>query len=193
MDEFPLFRVPAALPAIADATRDIRFVFASNLEFGPLLRMLAASKPGGRLLELGTGTGVGACWLLDGMDAAARLVSVERNADTQAIARKHLGGDPRVTFVTGDGGEFLRGEPAASYDLVFADGGPGKTSGLELALRLLRPGAIYIGDDLRPHLLQDDGRAVRVRQFEEAIMAHPDLAAVRLDWSSGIVLATRRA
>jgi len=193
MDTFQGIRVPAALPAIANATREIRFVFASNLEFGPLLRMLAASKPGGRLLELGTGTGVGTCWLLDGMDASARLVSVERNADTQAIARKHLGGDPRVTFVTGDGSEFLQSAPAASYDLVFADGGPGKLRGTDLALRLLRPGGIYIGDDLRPHLLQEDGRAPRVRAFEEAIMARDDLAAVKLDWSSGVVLATRRA
>lgn len=192
MDTFEGIRVPASLPAIADATRQIRFLFASKFELGPLLRMLAASKPGGRLLELGTRTGVGTSWLLDGMDANARLVSVERNADVQAIARKHLGEDPRVTFVTGDAGEFLGGEPAASYDLVFADGGPGKIRGLDVAVGLLRPGAIYIGDDLRPHLLQEDGRAERVRAFEETIMARDDLAVVKLDWSSGVVLAALR-
>ena len=141
---------------------------------------------------VGTGTGVGTSWLLEGMDANARLVSVERNADVQAIARKHLGEDPRVTFVTGDAGEFLGGEPAVSYDLVFADGGSGKIRGLDVAVGLLRPGAIYIGDDLRPHLLQEDERAQRVRTFEETITARDDLAVVKLDWSSGVVLATRR-
>ena len=194
MDAVENIRLPAALPAIADATRALRFLYASNLEFGPLLRMLAASKPGGRLLELGTGTGVGTSWLLDGMDASARLVSVERNPDVQAIARKHLGDDPRVTFVTGDAVAYVAEQAAASVDLLFADGGGvGKGGDLEAGLRLLRPGAVYIGDDLRQHLLQDDGRAERMRAFERAMAARPELAMVRLDWSSGVILATRRA
>ncbi len=192
MDSVEGLRLPPALPAIADATRALRFVFASNLEFGPLLRMLAASKPGGRLLELGTGTGVGTSWLLDGMDAGARLASVERNADVQEVARKHLGDDRRVTFVTGDGAEFIKAQAAASFDLIFADGGAGKGRDLDAALRLLRPGAVYIGDDLRQHLLQEDGRAETMRAFERNLAARPDLAVVRLDWSSGIILAARR-
>ena len=192
MDTFESYRVPAALPAIADESRRLRFVFASDLELGPLLRTLAASKAGGRLLEIGTGTGVGTAWLLDGMDRTARLDSVERNADVQEIARRHLSADPRVNFVLGDAEDFLRGAPAATYDLIFADGGPGKIDGLDLAIRLLKPGGLYVGDDLRPHLLQEDGRARRVRAFEEEIRARPDLAVVRLDWSSGVVVAARR-
>ena len=192
MDTVEGLRVPAALPAIVDATRALRFLFASNLEFGPLLRMLAASKPGGTLLELGTGTGVGTSWLLDGMDAAARLVSVERNPDVQAVAKKYLGEDPRVTFMLGDGADYLSSCPAASVDLLFADGGPGKGSGLDLGLRALRAGGLYIGDDLRQHLLQDNGRAVRMRAFEAALQGRPDFAVVKLDWSSGVILAARR-
>ena len=38
-----------------------------------LLRTLAASKPGGQFLELGSGTGLSTAWLLDGMDARATL------------------------------------------------------------------------------------------------------------------------
>jgi predicted O-methyltransferase YrrM len=192
MDRFEAFRAPAVLPAIVDATRQLRFLFASDLEFGPLLRMLAASKPGGRLLELGTGTGVGTSWLLDGMDADARLTSVERNPDVQAVARKHLGTDPRVTFVQGDGAERLRAQPERSYDLVFADGGPGKITDTDLALRVVRPGGIYIGDDLHPHLLQEEGRFARVKAFEAKMLALTDFAVVKLDWSSGVILVTRR-
>ncbi len=184
--------MPAALLQIVDATRDLRFLYASNLEFGPLLRALAASKSGGRLLELGTGTGVGTSWLLDGMDASARLTSVQMNPNVQAIAKKHLGDDPRVTFVQGDGGEFLRGAPAQSFDLVFADGGPGKINDTELALRAVRPGGIYVGDDLHPHMLQPDGRFARVKAFEAKMLALTDFAVVKLAWSSGIIIATRR-
>jgi predicted O-methyltransferase YrrM len=36
-----------------------------------MLRMLAASKPGGRFLELGTGTGIATAWLLKKIDIAA--------------------------------------------------------------------------------------------------------------------------
>jgi predicted O-methyltransferase YrrM len=50
---------------------------ASEPKTGAFLAALAASKPGGRLLELGTGTGLGAAWLLAGMDAAARLDTVD--------------------------------------------------------------------------------------------------------------------
>jgi predicted O-methyltransferase YrrM len=185
-------RLPAALPAIVDATLALRFPFASNLEFGPLLRMLAASKPGGTLLELGTGTGVGTSWLLDGMDAAARLVTVERNPDVQAVAKKYLVEDRRVTFVLGDGADYLRAAPAASVDLLFADGGAGKGRDLDLGLRVLRAGGLYIGDDLRQHLLQENGRAARMRAFEAALQARPDFAVVKLDWSSGVILAARR-
>jgi predicted O-methyltransferase YrrM len=191
MDAVEGIRLPAALPAIVDATRALRFVFASDLEFGPLLRMLAASKPGGNLLELGTGTGVGTAWLLDGMDAAARLTSVERDADVQAVAKKYLGDDRRMTFVHGDARDFLRSAAPASFDLVFADGGPGKLNDTELALRLVRPGGIYVGDDLRQHLLQEEGRAPRVKAFEARMLALTDFAVVKLDWASGVVLATR--
>ena len=194
MDTVAGFRVPTALPAIVDATLALRFPYASNLEFGPLLRMLAASKPGGRLLEFGTGTGVGTSWLLDGMDAAARLVTVERNPDVQAVAKKHLEEDSRVTFVLGDAVVFAAGQAEASFDLLFADGGGiGKGGDLDAGLRLLRPGGLYIGDDLRQHLMQDNGRAERMRAFEAALQARPDFAVVKLDWSSGVILGARRS
>ena len=50
------------------------------------LAALAASKPGGRLLELGTGTGIGTAWLLSGMDGDARLDTVD--VDEQVTATR---------------------------------------------------------------------------------------------------------
>ena len=87
---------------------------------------MAASKPGGRMLETGTGTGIGTCWLLDGMDATARLTTVDIDPTVQAIARTHLGMYSRLTIVAEDAALTIRREPPNSFDLIFADGGAGK-------------------------------------------------------------------
>jgi predicted O-methyltransferase YrrM len=60
---------PEQLSEIRRATEAAGFRMASDELTGSLLRGLAASKPKGALLELGTGTGMGTSWLLSGMDA----------------------------------------------------------------------------------------------------------------------------
>ena len=56
---------------------------ASEPKTGALLKTLAASRPAGRLLELGTGTGISAAWLLAGMDRAATLITVDNDDAAQ--------------------------------------------------------------------------------------------------------------
>ena len=68
----------------------------SEPKTGSLLRALAASKPKGNFLELGTGTGVGTAWLLAGMDPDSRLVTVDMDTEVVQIAQRHLGHDPRL-------------------------------------------------------------------------------------------------
>ena len=121
---------------------------ASEPQTGSLLRTLAASKPSGRFLELGTGTGVGTAWLLAGMDAGSRLDSVDNDAAVSAVARRHLGHDSRVTFHLSDGAQFLSRIAQERFDFIYADTWPGKFTHLDLALSLLRPGGIYLVDDL---------------------------------------------
>ena len=64
---------------------------ASDPQTGSFLRALAASKPAANLLELGTGTGLSAAWLLDGMDATSQLDSVEYRWTGDGSRRKHSG------------------------------------------------------------------------------------------------------
>lgn len=73
MDELKHIHEPSALAALLAQTAEINFTMASEPKTGAVLRVLAASKLAGRMLELGTGTGVGTAWLLAGMDAASRL------------------------------------------------------------------------------------------------------------------------
>ena len=143
MNDNEISRQPAALEAIQRDTAELGFTMASEPKTGALLAALAASKPGGRLLELGTGTGLGAAWLLAGMDAAARLDTVDRDAAVVAVARRHLASDTRVTFHVMDGAKFLDQAAPGQYDLIYADTWPGKFTHLEQALALLRPGGMY--------------------------------------------------
>ena len=143
---------PAALSVLEEATAASGFGMPSDRLTGMLLAALAATKPGGRLLELGTGTGLATSWLLHGMDATAHLTSIDNDAAVQAIALAALGADPRVHFVTADGGDYLHtaSMDGERFDLIFADAWPGKYTALDAALALLAPGALYVVDDMLP-------------------------------------------
>jgi predicted O-methyltransferase YrrM len=192
MDDGLVTHAPATVPAIRADTAGLGFDMASDARTGALLRVLAASKPGGRLLELGTGTGAATAWLLDGMTADARLVSVDADPAVQAVARRHLGGDPRLVLVTADGGAFVR-DTRERFDLVFADAWPGKYEHVGAALALVAPGGVYVVDDMLPQPNWPAGHQARVDDLLAWLDAREDFTTVRLRWSTGLVLATRRA
>ena len=124
MDDASFKQWPEAAAGILADTEALGFVMASEPKVGALLAALAASKPAGRLLELGTGTGHGTAWLLAGMDASATLDTVDNDAAVIAVAQRHLGGDRRVTFHVADGAEFIKQCAAGGYDLIYADAWP---------------------------------------------------------------------
>jgi predicted O-methyltransferase YrrM len=191
MNDDAISRQPAALAALQRDTTELGFTMASEPKTGALLAALAASKPGGRLLELGTGTGLGTAWLLAGMDAAARLDTVDRDPAVVAVARRHLVGDTRVTFHVMDGAEFLAQAAPGQYDLIYADTWPGKFSHLEQALALLRPGGMYFIDDLLPQPNWPAGHAPKVPALIEAIERRSEFTTVKLAWASGLMLVVR--
>ena len=180
-----------AVAAILADTAALGFDMISEPKVGALLATLAASKPGGRFLELGTGTGHGAAWLLAGMDAAATLDTVDTDESLVTVARRHLESDPRVRFHVEDGAAFLARAHASSFDLVYADAWPGKFSHLEEALALVRPGGFYVIDDLLPQPNWPEGHAAKVPALIEAIEARPGFVTVRLAWASGLMLVVR--
>ena len=184
---------PPAWREIDVRSRALGFDMPSEADTGAMLRLLAASKPGGRLLELGTGTGLATAWLLDGMGQGATLVSLDTDPAVQAVARAALGDDPRVTFVIGDALDHVRAQPPASHDLVFADAWPGKYEGLDETLALLAPGGLYVVDDMRRQPNWPQGHQPRVDQLSARLRSHPHLATVALDWASGLVIAARRS
>ena len=73
---------------IKEATEELKFNMASDLLTGSLLKTLAASKPGGRFFELGTGTGLATAWLLAGLDTKSSLITIENNELLIDVAKK---------------------------------------------------------------------------------------------------------
>jgi predicted O-methyltransferase YrrM len=192
MDDTAIVRPPPALAAIQAETARLGFSMASEPKTGALLAALSASKPGGRLLELGTGTGIGTAWLLSGMDTWARLDTVDTDPAVVDVARRYLAGDPRVAFRIEDGAAFLARADPDTYDLVYADAWPGKFTHLEEALACIRPGGVYVIDDLLPQANWPDGHAAKVDALIADLERRRGFAIVRLAWASGLMLVVRQ-
>lgn len=191
MNDHDIRRRPAVLDALLRDSETSGFTMASEPRTGALLAALATSKPAGRFLELGTGTGLGTAWLLSGMDARSRLDSVDSEAGVVEVAKRHLASDARVKFHVEDGAGFIERSAPAQYDLVYADTWPGKFSLLDEALSLLRVGGIYVIDDLLPQPNWPDEHAPKVPRLIDVLEGKPEFTAVKLAWASGLMLVVR--
>ncbi len=191
MNELEYTRSPNRLTEIVERTNALGFDMASDPRTGSLLRTLAACKPNGRFLELGTGTGIATAWLLDGMDASSNLTSVDTDARVQDVARTFLGDEKRLILILEDGLEFLKQQPAESFDFVFADAMPGKYEGLPECLRVVKPGGFYVIDDMLPQPNWPEGHAQKVPVLLEALAANKGFSIARLAWATGVVVAVK--
>jgi len=182
---------PAVLDAILAETQILGFAMASEPQIGSLLRTLAASKPHGYFLELGTGTGFGTASILSGMDADSLLESVENDVTVLAVAQRHLTQDHRVTFHHEDGATFLMRSEGRFFDFIYADTWPGKFTYLSEALALLAPGGIYIIDDLLPQPSWPEGHAQKIPKLITDLESRSDLSITKLCWATGLIIATK--
>ncbi len=182
---------PPVLAEILRDTKAIGFAMASEPLVGSLLRTLAASKPAGRLLELGTGTGVGTAWLLAGMDADARLISIESDSKAASLAQRHLATDHRLQLVIEDAAATLGQLPTESFDLIFADTWAGKYTHLDDALRLLKVGGLYVIDDMLPQPDWPEEHSAKAERLIETLQTRHDLTLTRLNCASGVVIVVR--
>lgn len=182
---------PAVLSAIDAASANAGFQQPSDDLTGAFLRTLIAGKPGGHLLELGTGAGRATAWMLDGMDEAAMLLSVELDETLFGIARSLLT-DSRLMLVCDRGETVIDSQSPASFDLIFADTWPGKYHHLEETLALVKPGGFYLIDDMLPQPNWPDGHAEKVTALIQTLEQDTRFYLVKLSWATGLILLTRR-
>jgi predicted O-methyltransferase YrrM len=132
-----------------------------------LVATLVASKPNGKVAEIGTSYGDGARAIAAALPHGASFVTVEIDAERVAQARAAL---------AGSGAEVLEGDwrdhlpQRAPFDAIFADGGVG----YEQVIDLLAPGGILVKDDLTP------GRAVAGDATREALLLDPRVEATEI-------------
>ena len=182
--------LPVQYENIAEATKAIAFNMASDMQTGSLLKTLAASKLSGRILELGTGTGLATSWIVDGMDERTKLITIENNTLLLDIARKALQ-DSRVEFVWADGYAWIQTYSGEKFDMVFADAMPGKYDLFEETIGLVKVGGFYIIDDMLPQPNWPEGHADKVERFIGELGKRNDILLTKLNWSTGIIIVTK--
>lgn len=183
---------PEQYAAIQASSESIGFSMPSDLQTGALLKALAASKPKARMLEIGTGTGLATAWILSGMDTESALLSIDNESSYQTIAQQWLGKDNRLTLICTDASEWILNNGSDVFDLIFADAWPGKYAYLDETLSLLKPGGIYIIDDMLPQLNWPDGHDKKVDALVSQLEARTDVQLVKMVWSTGIMLVVKK-
>jgi predicted O-methyltransferase YrrM len=184
---------PALVVTAEERAATAGFRASCDAEVGALLSCLSAGvRSGGRILELGTGMGVGLSWIASGVGSRTdvEVVTVERDeACLEAVAAATW--PVWVKRWAGDVEELL---PTLGYfDLIFADSEGGKWTRLDLTLAALACPAVLLVDDMdlgRYELAEHRGKVTEVRT---ALHGEPSLLTVELPIASGMILASRRS
>jgi predicted O-methyltransferase YrrM len=162
---------------------------------GAWLRWFAGIRPARDVVELGSGVGYSALWLLAGMHPRGMLTTIESDADLQALAQQvvaRAGHGQRVRSILGSALTVLPRLADDAYDLVFIDAAPAEYPDyLPHATRLLRPGGLLIADRMHGHDGTDHGESVRV--FAGLVRDDPALDGQLLPVGDGMLVATRIA
>lgn len=140
-----------------DAVENDRAKKMLNLESDTarLVAILARSSAATRVLEIGTSNGYSTIWLAWAVaPAGGRVVSIERNPEKHAMARKNLeraGLQDRVDLRLGDATTLISGI-SGPFDLVFFDADRvSAPEQLQLLLPKLSPRALVLADNILSH------------------------------------------
>lgn len=186
-------RTPIRFEKLLKKSNEIGFTMRSDKDAGALLRTLVTSKPGGNFLELGTGMGLSLSWMVAGMDSSSKMVSVDNDQDLVDLVGQEFEEETNVSITCRDGAEWVSNYTGPTFDLIFADAWPGKYELLEETLALLKPGGLYVIDDMLEQPNWPEGHAEKAQKLSDYLLSRQDLTVTRLDWSTGIFICTKTA
>jgi caffeoyl-CoA O-methyltransferase len=173
IDSPPLARDDAekrALAVLDEMTKGKWYLNVTTRE-GRVLRQLAETAGGKRVVEIGTSSGYSTIWLALGVRAAGgKVFTHEIDPEKVKMARenfKKAGVDDLITIIEGDAHETIK-QHKEPIDVVFLDAEKkGYVDYLQKLLPLVRPGGLILGHDM--HRPMPDPRYI------EAITKNPDL------------------
>ncbi len=192
MDTVVFVDIPESVAAAQDRASKSGFELSSEAEVGQLLACLANAVPiGGRILEIGTGCGVGLSWIVHGVGSRTdvEVISVELDR-ALADAARSVGWPSWVSIVEGDGADLVG--TIGSFDLIFPDAPGGKIFKLRKTISTLRPGGFLLVDDMDLTVHEDPELRDGLASVRERIVTHPDLVWAELPVASGVIVATKR-
>jgi caffeoyl-CoA O-methyltransferase len=197
----------ASLNGDADHVLGAMEAFAERKRFpivghhsGSLLAMLARCIGARRVLELGSGFGYSAVWFARAIPEDGTVTCTDLSRDNRELALGYFraaGLEKKIEFIIGDALATAR-EQVGPFDVVFSDiDKESYPSTIELALRLLRPGGLFITDNtLWSGKVADpsvtDAPTEAIRAFNRRIFSHKDLDAVIVPVRDGLAICRKK-
>jgi predicted O-methyltransferase YrrM len=169
---------------------------------GAYLRHLAHQLSAQSVVEIGTGSGVGALWLLEGMMASGTLTSIDDEMEHTNIAKMALAdadiAQPRFRLITNSVMDVMTKLTDRAYDLVVFRHNPEDLSfAISEAHRVLRSGGVFVIDNFfGGSKVQDpaqrDPKTIALREAGKSIKADTEAWVTTLiPTGDGLLLATK--
>jgi len=169
---------------------------------GAFLRYLAFTLKAQSVVEVGTGSGVGSLWLLDGMLESGTLTSIDDEMEHTQIAKLALQDadieQSRFRLITNSIPDVMTKLTDRAYDLVVLRHNPEDLSFvIGEAHRILRSGGVlvidnYFGGSKVQDPAQRDAKTVALRDAGKIIRANAeDWVSSLIPTGDGLLLATK--
>lgn len=170
---------------------------------GRVLQLVARMVGVRSAVEIGTGAGVSATYLLRGMVSNGVVTTIDVEPEHHKAARRTLAAagfaPERARMITGRALEVLPRLSDGGYDLVLIDARKGEyPQYLEQALRLLRDGGVLVIDNSLwhgrvPDPAQRDEETTAVRETLKAVRENELLEPMLLPSGDGLLVAIKHA
>lgn len=169
---------------------------------GAYLRHLAHQLKAQSVVEIGTGSGVGSLWILEGMLASGTLTSIDDEMEHTSIAKIALAdadiSQSRYRLITNSVMDVMTKLTDRAYDLVVFRHNPEDLSfAIAEAHRILRSGGVFVVDNFFgggkvSDPAQRDPKTIALREAGKSIKADIDSWVTSLiPTGDGLLLATK--
>jgi caffeoyl-CoA O-methyltransferase len=165
---------------------------------GPFLRQLAIITKAENILELGSGYGYSAYWFAGGIPDDGRIICTDNDSDNKEMALRYLkrgGHDGKVDFRVGDALEIAE-KLEGPFDIILNDiDKQGYPRAFDIALKLLRPGGIFITDNVlwsgRIITGEPDETTAKVQEFNRKLFNSDGIISSIMPIRDGLGLAVK--